>query len=205
MSARLSLYAILTLMDGISTPVVPLMCTYSGKRFNPIDPNVDDISIVDIAHSLSNVCRYGGQCKEFYSVAQHSVICSWEADYSLKKKLLMHDASEAYIGDIIAPLKVTEQYAFYREIEDRLMRAVYQRFDLPNDTEEEAEEIHRIDMLVRHTEMRDFGSIPKEFWIDEPKLDYTIIPLSPKDSKILFLKTFANLYGYDDAAWRYFE
>ena len=117
----------------------------------------------------------------------------------------MHDASEGYIGDIIAPLKVTEQYAFYREIEDGLMRAIYRRFDLPDDTEEEAEEIHRIDMLVRHTEMRDFGSIPEEFWIDEPKLDYIIDPLSPKDSKILFLKTFANLYGYDDAAWKYFE
>jgi hypothetical protein len=192
-------------MDGISTPVVPLMCTYSGKRFNPIDPNVDDISIVDIAHSLSNVCRYGGQCKEFYSVAQHSVICSWEAEYPLKKKLLLHDASEGYIGDIIAPLKVTPQYESYREIEDGLMVAIYKRFGLEPDTSEEAEEIHRIDLLVRHTEMRDFGSIPLEFWVDEEKLDYRIDPLSPQDSKILFLKAFANLFGYDENAWRYFE
>lgn len=192
-------------MDGVDTVAKPLMCTYSGKRFNPIEPNVQDISIVDIAHSLSNICRYGGQCKEFYSVAQHSVVCSWEASYELKKKLLLHDGAEAYIGDIISPLKVTPQYESYRLIEEILMGAIYERFDLERDTEEEAEEIHRIDLLVRHTEMRDFGSIPEEFWINEEKLDYIIRPLPPKESKILFLKTFSNLFGYDDAAWRYFE
>lgn len=178
------------------------MCTYSGKRFNPIDPNVKDISIIDIAHGLSNVCRYGGQCKKFMSVAQHSVICSWEASPSNKKWALLHDASEAYIGDIISPLKQTQQYESYREIEENLMRAICTRFELPL---EQPEEVHEIDLLVRHTEMRDFGSIPEEYYINETMLEYVITPLPPRESKILFLKTFSNLFGYDDAAWRYFE
>jgi 5'-deoxynucleotidase YfbR-like HD superfamily hydrolase len=192
-------------MDGTNIAAVPLMCTYSGKRFNPINPNIDDISIIDIAHSLSNVCRYGGQCKEFYCVAQHSVVCAWEAPYPIKKKLLLHDASEGYIGDIISPLKATPQYEAYREIEDNLMAAIYERFDLEEDTEEEKEEIHRIDLLVRHTEMRDFGSIPEEFWIDQQMLDYNIKPLSPKESKILFLKEFSRLFGYGYNGWRYLQ
>ena len=190
-------------MDGLDkAAVVPLMCTYSGKRFNPIDPIVEDISIMDIAHSTSNVCRYGGQCKEFYSVAQHSVICSWEASYPNKKWALLHDASEGYIGDVIAPLKYTEHFQVYREIEDKLMAAICLRFDLPLDM---PEEVHEIDMMVRHTEMRDFGSIPEEFWIDEPKLDYFIKPLPPVDAKILFLKEFSRLYGYGPDSWRYFS
>lgn len=192
-------------MDGNSTATILPMCTYSGKRFYPIEPLVEDISIIDIAHGLSNVCRYGGQCKEFYSVAQHSVICAWEAPYKLKKKLLLHDAGEAYIGDQIHPLKVTPQYESYREIEERLMRAIYEKFDLEEDTEEEATIIHNIDLFVRHTEMRDFGSVPEEFWRDKPKADYKIIPVEPKQAKILFLKEFSTLFGYGTNGWRYFE
>lgn len=177
------------------------MCTFSGKRFYPLDPDLDDINIVDIAHALSNVCRYGGQCKEFYSVAQHSVVCSWEASYPNKKWALLHDASEAYIGDIIHPLKTTPQYEAYRIIEDRLMAAICEKFGLPVDM---PEEVHDIDMLVRYTEMRDFGSIPEEFWINETMLDYKIVPLTPVKAKILFLNTFSRLFGYDDETWRYF-
>lgn len=191
-------------MDGATTVTLP-MHTFSGKTIYALDPHVDEISIVDIAHGLSNVCRYGGQCQEFYSVAQHSVICAWEGEYNLKKKLLLHDASEAYIGDIISPLKMTNQYEIYRQIERQLMEVIYEKFELEEDTPEEAEEIHRIDLLVRHTEMRDFGSISKEHWINEEQLEYNILPLPPQDSKILFLKNFSRLFGYDEAAWRYFE
>ncbi len=190
-------------MDGTDAPAVaPMMCTYSGKRFNPIDPVIEDISIIDIAHALSNVCRYGGQCKEFYSVAQHSVICSWESDGWLKGVALLHDASEGYLGDIIAPLKQTEQYAVFRKIEDNLMSAIFQRFDLDINF---LEDVHDVDLLVRHTEMRDFGSIPEEYYINEPMLPYIIKPLPPAEAKILFLKEFSRLFGYGTNGWRYFS
>ena len=181
------------------------MHTFTGKEFYALEPNVKDISIVDIAHGLSNVCRYGGMCKEFYSVGQHSIICAWEAPYPLRKKLLLHDASEAYIGDIISPLKMTDQYEIYRQVERRLMEVIYEKFELEEDTQEEAEEIHRIDLLVRHTEMRDFGSLPEEFYINEPVLPYIITPIPPVESKILFLKEFSRLFGYGKDAWRYFR
>ncbi len=189
-------------MDGNSTATILPLHTFTGKKFYPLDPKAEDISIVDIAHGLSNVCRYGGQCKEFYSVAQHSVLCAWEASHENKKWALLHDASEAYIGDIVHPLKVTEQYEAYRAAEEILMAAVCERFGLPV---EMPEEVHEVDLLIRHTEMRDFGSVSEEFWKDEIKADYRIVPLDPQSSKILFLKEFSTLFGYDSKAWRYFE
>ncbi len=95
-SARPHLSAIMTPMDGTTT-TVPLMHCYSGAKFNPFEPEPEDIRIADIAHNLSNVCRYGGACKKFYAVAQHSFICSLVAPPHLKARLLLHDASEAYI------------------------------------------------------------------------------------------------------------
>lgn len=189
-------------MDSNSTATILPIHTFTGKKFYPLDPKVEDISIIDIAHGLSNVCRYGGQCKEFYSVAQHSVLCAIEAPYEYKKWALLHDASEAYIGDIVHPLKVTEEYDAYRVAEEILMKAICERFDLPT---EMPEEVHEIDLLIRHTEMRDFGSVSEEFWKDEPMMEYTIKPLEPKESKILFLKEFSRLFGYGTDAWRYFE
>jgi hypothetical protein len=170
------------------------MCTFTGKRFYPLDPKVEDISIMDIAHGLSNVCRYGGQCKVFYSVAQHSVLVSQSVHPDNARWGLLHDASEAYIGDIIAPLKTTVQYDSYREVETVLMRAICKRFGLP---EEMPDEVHDADMVVRYAEMRDFGSAPEEYWINEPKITQIIEPVSPTEARILFLREFERLYGYD--------
>lgn len=184
--------------DTTFATILP-MCTFSGKRFYPLDPAVEDISIMDIAHGLSNVCRYGGQCKEFYSVAQHSVLVSRVVSPENARWGLLHDASEAYIGDIIAPLKATPQYESYREVEANLMRAICERFNLP---EEMPEEVHDADMYVRYAEMRDFGSAPEEYWIDEPKMGQIISPLQPVSAKIYFLQEFQRLYGY---AWNIYE
>ncbi len=170
------------------------MCTFTGKKFYPLDPVLDDISIMDIAHGLSNVCRYGGQCKTFYSVAQHSVLVSKYVSPENAKWGLLHDAAEAYVGDVIHPLKTTDYFEIYREVENKLMAAICERFDLPL---EQPAEIHEFDLIVRHTEMRDFGSVPEEHWINEDKLKLVIKPMTPMDAKIYFLKRFEALYGYD--------
>lgn len=183
-------------MDGTNTahaPTTGIMCTYSGRLFSPLAPKPEDISILDIAHGLANVCRYGGQCKTFYSVAQHSVLVAKYVSSKNAKWGLLHDASEAYIGDIIHPLKVTEQYDTYREIEDRLMAVICERFDLEL---EQPEEVKEYDLIVRATEMRDFGSIPEEFWIDEPKLEERIDPVGPEVSKVMFENTFSFLFKH---------
>ena len=78
--------------------------TASGLGFDPEDPKPEAIVIEDIAHALSNICRFGGHTGSFYSVAQHSVLVSLHTNAKFARAGLMHDASEAYIGDIIRPV-----------------------------------------------------------------------------------------------------
>lgn len=84
--------------------------TVSGNYIDLLEPDPCMIDIHDIAHGLSNICRFNGQTPEFYSVAQHSVLCYWlakEKGYTPAERLacLLHDAAEAYVGDMVRPLK----------------------------------------------------------------------------------------------------
>lgn len=168
------------------------ICTYSGLRFNPLYPDWKLINIHDIAHGLSNICRYGGQCQKFYSVAQHSVIVAQNVSPENAGWGLLHDAPEAYIGDIVAPLKVQDEYIFYREAEDRLMDAIAYKFGLDLDAPPEVKEF---DLIVRETEMRDFGSVPEDLRGNYSTLDQQIIPLLPDEAKELFLIEFRHIFG----------
>lgn len=98
--------------------------TYTGRQVFPFAPRPEDIDIEDIAHALSNQCRFTGHTREFYSVAQHSCLVSHHCDTALEG--LLHDASEAYLADMAKPIK--EFLPEYKEIEDRLMRAIAAKF-----------------------------------------------------------------------------
>lgn len=117
--------------------------TYSGNKFYPLDVRPEDILIEDIAHALSQICRFGGQCKNFYSVAQHSInvyLDLKENGYNEEIQLfgLLHDGSEAYIGDIPTPIKY--KLSEYLEIEDPIQNLIFSSFHLPTYNEE----IHKI-------------------------------------------------------------
>lgn len=103
------------------------MVTASGKEINLFNPDPDQISIHDIAGSLAKICRFGGNIMEYYSVAQHSCLVAWLAGPELSRAALMHDAAEAYCGDIIRPLKAMLG-AKYAEIEENILRAIFDRF-----------------------------------------------------------------------------
>jgi len=107
------------------------MVTYTGKHIFPLDPNPDDIDIKDIAHALSNNCRFGGHVRQFYSVAQHCVIVSQLCEPENALGGLLHDASEAYLSDIIRPVKYTERMKGYLEIERQLEKVIAKRFSIP--------------------------------------------------------------------------
>jgi hypothetical protein len=104
------------------------MQTASGRQFWPLDPRAEEIHIEDIAAALSKLCRYGGHCKRFYSVAEHCVLMANAASPSLAFAALMHDASEAYLSDVIRPIK--RHLPQYGEIEAALERVLAQRFGL---------------------------------------------------------------------------
>jgi hypothetical protein len=105
------------------------MQTYSGLIFHPLDPKPGTIQIVDIAASLSKMCRFAGHCERFYSVAEHSVLLSRVAPKGYELTALLHDASEAYLVDIPRPLK--PQLKDYHAIEYGLMEAIAKKFDFP--------------------------------------------------------------------------
>jgi len=104
----------------------PYIVTYTGKKFHGLNPRPEEVCIEDIAHGLAFQSRFVGQAKEFYSIAQHSVIVSNLSPYPLQG--LLHDASEAYLGDMPKPWKLylpTFQYA-----EDCLQEVIWERFGL---------------------------------------------------------------------------
>lgn len=107
------------------------MQTASGRMFYPLDPRPDEIHIEDIAAALSRICRFGGHCRAFYSVAQHSVLVSEHSGPGDELWGLLHDASEAYLGDLIRPLKRQECMSSWRKAEAAVMSAVRVRFQLP--------------------------------------------------------------------------
>jgi hypothetical protein len=115
--------------------------TYTGRKVYPLDPKPSQLDIEDIAHALSNTCRFTGHCREFYSVAQHSVLVSQMSLYLAKQAMLvnpetvafhglLHDATEAYLCDIARPVKRTPEFLAYRLAEDALWEAVAIRYNL---------------------------------------------------------------------------
>lgn len=106
-----------------------VVTTHSGF-FNLDTPEPESILIEDIARSLSHICRYNGHPEHHYSVAQHSVIMSHLVDSDFAFEALMHDAHEAYIGDIARPVRMKLGEAL-RELEETAWKAVAERFGLP--------------------------------------------------------------------------
>lgn len=105
--------------------------TFSGKHIDPANPEPEKIDIIDIAHSLSQLCRGNGHTKIFFSVGQHCINCALEAKArGLSQRIilacLLHDASEAYLLDVPKPVK--ENMPDYREKEDRLLKEIYIKF-----------------------------------------------------------------------------
>lgn len=103
---------------------------HSGRRFWPLSPDWMAIQIGDIAAGLSKLCRYGGHCLRFYSVAEHCVLMAGRAPHHLRRQMLLHDAPEG-LGLVDLPSPVKRQFPAYRDAEKRLMRAVATRFELP--------------------------------------------------------------------------
>ena len=127
--------------------------TYSGEKFTPLDPDINQIKIEDIAHSLSLLCRANGHIDRFFSIAQHCINCAVEAKargYSAGIQLicLIHDGSEAYISDVTRPVKYYLHE--YKRIEKRLQDVIYTRFLGAQPSDEEFSLMNEIDndMLI---------------------------------------------------------
>lgn len=163
--------------------------TATGKQFWPIDPRPHEVCIEDIAHALSMLCRFGGHCRRFYSVAEHSVLLARAATAGNKLWALMHDASEAYLVDVPRPLKPF--LTGYREAEDKIMRAVAVKFHLRLDM---PEEVKRLDVAILMDEMLQNMAAPPARWsTDTQPIGIKLQFWSPERAREEFLLTFHSL------------
>lgn len=141
--------------------------TYSGKHFHLLDPQVEEVDRCDIAHALSNVCRFTGHTRTFYSVGTHSILCAEQArkdgmNAKIQLYCLLHDASETYLSDVNRPLKEIIRDV-YEPIENRVMEVVFEHFNLPQPTEDEWKTVKYYDDLLIANETAQLMPNPEEF------------------------------------------
>lgn len=163
--------------------------TFTGRQFWPLDPRVDDVSIIDIAHALAHQCRYGGHTARFYSVAEHCCILAEYAPDDLKFIALMHDAAEAYLVDVPRPIK--KSLAVYYDIEAGLDRVIAAKFNLSHPWHPD---VMALDTRICTDERLQLMATPPIPWSGEmPALDVIIEGLLPAVAERRFLELFERL------------
>lgn len=145
---RIKMKTLCRMMQEYIAHRIDFITTYKRVHVTPLEPRKEDILIEDIAHALSLMVRANGHFPEFYSVGQHCVHCAEEAmarqlGDRIALACLLHDAGEAYLADITRPVK--RNLDKYREIEERLLDAVYEKFLETPLTEEEKRQVKCID------------------------------------------------------------
>lgn len=173
--------------------------TYTGKKFYPLDPKPEDISIIDIAHSLSGLPRFTAHSERFYTVAEHSIHCAWlakklELPTLIQLYALLHDASECITNDIARPLK--QNLEEVKKIEHNIMSTIWKTCGLPEPTEDDYKIIKNIDNAMLANEMCQL--MPKKYHdyhvdeCDDMYVDLSIEYLR-NEVKGMFLMSFAQL------------
>lgn len=194
--------------------------TRTGRKFSLFATRAEDVEIRDIAHALSNLCRFTGHCAEFYSVAEHSLRVSFrcaELVYAILDQPefgggeedlreparqaarwgLLHDASEAYLGDVARPLKHSTGMEEYRQAETAVQLRVCERFGLPVAA---PPEVHVADDELLWTEVRDLMVPLHPEWRTtvkeprEPLPHVRVAAWAPQKARHMFLRRFAELF-----------
>lgn len=164
--------------------------TRTGVRFDLLNPTPDMIRPEDIAFALARICRFNGHTRGHYSVAEHSIRVAALVPAEHQLAALLHDAPEAYIGDVSSPLKAL--LPEYREIEQRIWSAICQRFGISTEL---PQCIKQADLIMLATERRDLMPYHTELW---PCLD----GIEPVEAEIVTMEAvyarsafLTSLYG----------
>lgn len=177
--------------------------TVSGKKVDLINPSPESICIDDIANGLSNLCRFTGQIREFYSVAEHSI----NVAILLKRKGmpksaqlvgLLHDSTEAYIGDVTSPLKA--MLPEYKKVEAKVEHAIMRRFGILDFHHEFRSLVKHCDLTMLHAEGQHFyGRGVENMWSTRlPEIPFEtpmVRCLPPEEARQEFLTWYDDLIG----------
>ena len=170
--------------------------TYTGIRFDLEHPTCEMVDIEDIAHALAYQCRFTGHSLFHYSIAQHSVLVSQKCLPTQRLEGLLHDAAEAYIGDVNAPLK--SLLPDYQCVERRIHQVVAWRFGLPDELSPEVKVVDaRMCLTEKRTLFKDAldWEVPFEPY---PDSDVYIAPWTMETAERAFLREFYRLKGEND-------
>lgn len=175
----------------------PVKQIINGGYFNVLEPNIEDINLEVISHALSNICRYGGHTREFYSVAQHAILTSLLVPREHAMAALLHDSAEAYIGDVVTPLKALLDE--YKRIEHNIEAAIFATFGIPFPMDPC---VKRADLILLATERRDMVGKSKQPDKDDEAwaclrgispMPTQLRALTPAEAKGAFLRRFDEI------------
>jgi hypothetical protein len=170
------------------------METFTGRIIQVDNFRDTDIDIKDIAHALSHICRFNGHCKEYYSVAEHSVLISqklWKEGQRFNTVLrgLLHDSHEAYIGDIIRPNYHLLNYSEITFLSLNVFHKIMDHFQVETTPEE--------DIIVKAYDNRILMDEKQQLFGKEIVWDYGLEPLevliigyTPEQAEVQFLSWF---------------
>lgn len=158
--------------------------TYTGLYMNVFEPTLEMIRIEDIAHALSNMPRFAGHTSEFYSVAQHCILCYYlmnleeetEENLTLGLETLMHDSPEAYLLDMPKPIK--KLLPQYNLLEENMMKLIFQKFNMNYPLNPKIKQVDRIMLELEH----------KHFMLQSEKVFDKVY--TPKQAEEEFLKIY---------------
>jgi hypothetical protein len=158
----------------------PMMLTFTEKWVNLSNPSAESIDIIDIAHHLSYICRWNGAVKKYLSVAEHCCRGAEVAKAEHKFDVLMHDASEAYLGDVTSPLKRLLGKV-YKDLEERFMKVISEKYGFKYPL---IDHVKKVDVFLLEVEWNNH-------MLMVPKHDLT--PWHPAVAEKKFLQLFKEL------------
>jgi hypothetical protein len=170
--------------------------TYSGEMFDVFSVDPMKIHFKDLTHALSMLCRYGGHSRNFYSVAEHCFLIAEHfvnlGEYDLARAALLHDATEAYMGDVVRPIKL--QMPLYRQVEDRLQMSIFMKFGIDPEMPPEVKEA---DLRICNDE-RSALMLPRPWSPDIDSLPYLDVEIKswfPDRAEKNYVEMFGRLFG----------
>lgn len=175
---------------AVKVGVGPTIMLHSGAWFDFCAPHESAFTIEDIAHGLAQICRYSGQCRNFYSVAEHSLLVS-ETAAGFEFEALMHDAAEAFLGDVTRPLK--QMLPEFKRIEAEVEHAIFERFGIVHPL---SPEVKKADLRVLAAEQRQIMPAGTDGWVRGQKVEpapVTVRHLPPMEAKAAFMERFNAL------------
>lgn len=170
--------------------------TRTGIYFDFVNPTPEMVNLYDVAWALSNTCRFSGHTRCFYSVAEHSVYVSQLVPPKFALQALLHDAAEAYVGDVPSPLKI--MLPDYKEVEKRVEKVVFQHFGLPEKLDPC---VKLADMVMLKTEQKQLMENQDE-WAsckNVEESDIVIKGMTQSEAMLFFMYRYSVLSSIDNS------